>query len=162
MSELLERLKAGKSAVARTKINDVEFGLRVLSEQDYLDAGLASEAAMKSAGVELSVATADLFEAEKSGQLLLRALVVPETGAPVATTAKELRAALSRDEVAYLIDQYLSHEKSISPSERNMSESDLQDLLEEVKKTPQTARLNGLSSVMLKKLITILASPPAR
>lgn len=161
MSDLLERLKAGKSAVAKVTISGVDFGLRVLSEQDYLEAGMAAEAAMKAAGVELSVATAELFDTEKSSQLLLRALVNPADNKAVATTAKELRAALSREEVAYLIEQYLSHEKTISPSERNLSDDDLMALLEEVKKTPQTLRLNDLSFAMLKRLITILVSQPA-
>jgi predicted phage gp36 major capsid-like protein len=161
MSDLLERLKAGKSAVAKVTISGVDFGLRVLSEQDYLEAGMAAEAAMKAAGVELSVATAELFETEKSSQLLLRALVNPADNKAVATTAKELRAALSREEVAYLIEQYLSHEKTISPSERNLSDDDLMALLEEVKKTPQTLRLNDLSFAMLKRLITISVSQPA-
>lgn len=161
MSDLLERLKAGKSAVAKVTITGVDFGLRVLSEQDYLEAGMAAEAAMKAAGVELSVATAELFETEKSSQLLLRALVNPADNKAVATTAKDLRAALSREEVAYLIEQYLSHEKTISPSERNLSDDDLMALLEEVKKTPKTLRLNDLSFAMLKRLITISVSQPA-
>ncbi|MDH2918497.1 MAG: hypothetical protein PXX73_04810 [Sideroxydans sp.] len=161
MSDLLDRLKAGKSAIAKITVSEVEFGLRVLSEQDYLEAGMAAEAAMKAAGVELSVSTAELFEAEKSSQLLLRALINPADNQAVATTAKELRAALSREEVAYLIEQYLSHEKTISPSERNLSDDDLTALLEEVKKTPQLPRLNDLSFAMLKRLITISVSQPA-
>ena len=161
MSDLLERLKAGKSAIAKISVNRVEFGIRVLSEQDYLEAGLAAEAAMKAAGVELSISSSDLFEAEKSGQLLLRSLVNPIDGKPVAVDAKTLRAALSREEVAYLIEGYLAHEKSVSPSERNMPESELLALVDEVKKTPQTPSLNGLSSVTLKRLIAILGVQPA-
>lgn len=161
MSDLLERLKAGKSTIAKISVNGIEFGIRVLSEQDYLEAGLAAEAAMKAAGVELSISSSDLFEAEKSGQLLLRALVNPTDGKPVAVDAKTLRAALSREEVAYLIEAYLAHEKSVSPSERNMPESELLALVDEVKKTPQTPSLNGLSSVTLKRLIAILVLPPA-
>lgn len=161
MSQLLERLKAGRSAVAKETLNGVSLGLRVLSEQDYLEAGLATESAMKDAGVEFSVSTSDLFEAEKSSQLLLRAMIDPESGKPVASSATELREALSRNDVAVLIDAYLDHEKSISPSERNMTEADLLGILEEVKKTPQKATLSGLSSAMLKRLITISVSQPA-
>lgn len=161
MSALLERLKAGKSAIAHVTVGGVPFGLRVLSEQDYVDAGFAVEAAMKAAGVELSVSSADLFEAEKSGQLLARALVDLETGIPVAADPCALRSVLSRDEMAYLIERYLDHEKTISPSERNLSEDALVELLEEVKKTPQTPRLNDSSSATLKRLITILVSQPS-
>lgn len=161
MSDLLDRLKAGKSALGKASINGVQFGLRVLSEQDYLSAGLAVETAMKTAGIEFSVSSSELFEMEKSGQLLVRALVDPVSGKPVAEDADALREALSRTEVAHLIEKYLEHERTVSPSERTMPEGDMMKLLEEVKKTPETPLLNDLSSVMLRKLITILASPPS-
>lgn len=160
MSELLDRLKAGKSARSIVKLNGIELSLRALSEQDYMEAGIAAESAMKAAKIELSMSTAELFEAEKSSQLLLLALLDP-SGEPLAYTASSLRNALSREESAYLVEQYLAHEKSISPSERNMPEKEFQALLEEVKKTPGTPRLNDLSIATLKRLITVLACPPA-
>jgi hypothetical protein len=158
MSDLLERLKAGKSAVAPVTLSGVKFGMRVLSEQDYLSAGLAVEAAMKAAGVEFSSSSVELFEMEKSGQLLVRFLVDPASGKPVAEDVDALRSALSRYEVAHLIETYLEWEKTMSPSERNMPEGELMQLLETVKKTPETPLLNGSSSVTLKRLITILVS----
>lgn len=161
MSDLLERLKAGKSAISPVTVGKVKLGMRVLSEQDYLDAGMAAEAVMKEAGVVLSVSTAELFEMEKSGQLLVRFLVDPVSGNAVADDVNELREALSRDEVAHLIEMYLEFEKTVSPSERNMPEEEFATLLETVKKTPEIQLLNGLSSVTLKKLIITLASPPS-
>lgn len=161
MSDLLSRLKAGRSAIASAKIGEVEFGLRVLTEQDYLEAQIATEVAMKEAGLELGISTAEAFESEKASQLLARALVDPSTGKPVAASAKELRASISRDEKSLLIEAYLEHEKTFSPSERTMDEAEFYALLEEVKKNPLTPRLNDSSSATLKKLITALASPPA-
>lgn len=160
MSELLDRLKAGKAARAVVKLNGVELALRVLSEQDYMEAGVAAESAMKAAKIDLSMSTADLFEAEKSSQLLLLALMEP-SGEPLAYSASSLRNALSREESAYLVEQYLAHEKSFSPSERNMPEKEFQLLLDEVKKTPETRRLNDLSIATLKRLITALVCQPA-
>lgn len=160
MSDLLDRLKAGKSAIGKVTLNGVQFGLRILSEQDYLEAGIALETAMKEAGVEFSTSSVELFEMEKSGQLLLRFLVDPASGKAVAEDAESLRKALSREEVAHLIEKYLEHERTVSPSERNMPEDELLKLFEAVKKTPETPLLNGLSSVTLRRLITILASPP--
>lgn len=159
MSDLLSRLKAGKSAIARVKIGDVEFGLRVLTEQDYLEAGFAAEAAMKAAKVELTISTADLYEDEKASQLLVRALVDPESKKPVTDAARALREAIGRDERSYLTEQYLAHEKEFSPSGRSLSDDDFALLIEDVKKNPETPRLNGLSFAMLKRLITALACP---
>ena len=94
MSGLLARLKAGRAAVGQVTVDGVTFGLRLLTEQDYLAAQIATEAAMREAGMELSVSTAEAFEAEKSSQLLVRALIDPANSQPVAETAQELRDML--------------------------------------------------------------------
>ncbi len=161
MSELLNRLKMSRAAIARVTVGEVPFGLRVLTEQDYLEAGFATDAALKAAGVELSVATADLFEDEKASQLLARALVDPNSLQPVAASARELRQALTRNDRAWLADRYLEHEKQFSPSERTLSADELSALVDEVKKNPATPRLNDSSIATLKRLITALVSPPA-
>lgn len=161
MSDLLSRLKAGRSAIASVKIGEVEFGLRVLTEQDYLEAGFATEAAMKAADMALSVSTADLFEDEKASQLLARALVDPSTNKRAAVSAKALREALTRGDRSYLAECYLEHEKQFSPSERSLSDKEFAGLIEEVKKNPETPRLNDLNFATLKRLITALVSPPA-
>lgn len=161
MSDLLARLKAGRTAVKPITINGVEMGLRILTEQDYLEANIATEQAMKSAGLELGMSTAEAFEAEKASQLMARALVDIGTGKQIVLCAKELREAISRNEKVALIDAYLDHEKEFSPSERTMSEAEFSALLEEVKKTPGTPSLNGLSTTLLKRLITCLAFQPA-
>ncbi|WP_334158715.1 hypothetical protein [Oryzomicrobium sp.] len=161
MSDLLARLKAGRSALRRVTVGNVELGLRVLSEQDYLDAGLAAQAAMDQRKLELTVATADLFEDEKASQLLQRAVVDPDTGNPVAASAQALRDALSRSERSYLVEAYLEHEKQFSPSEAALGEAAFAELLEAVKKTPEKALSNVSSTATLKRLITTLVCPPA-
>jgi len=161
MSGLLARLKAGRAAVGQVTVDGITFGLRLLTEQDYLAAQIATEAAMKEAGLELSVSTAEAFEAEKSSQLLVRALIDPETNTPVAETALALRSATYRDQQASLISAYLAHEKSYSPSERTLSDAELSELVEEVKKNPGMTSSSDLSTDTLKRLITALASPPA-
>jgi hypothetical protein len=161
MADLLDRLKAGRTAVARKRILDVEFGLRILTEQDYLQAQIATEQAMKSAGMELSVSTAEMFESEKASQLLVRALIDPDSGKPVADSAKALREALSREDKAALVEAYLEHEKSFSPSELTLSEEEFSSLLDEVKKNPLTKRLRDSSSETLRRLITSLVAQPA-
>jgi hypothetical protein len=160
MSDLLDRLKAGQSALGNTTVSGVKFGLRLLSEQDYMDAGFAVDREMTAAGVELSVATSELFETEKTAQLLFRALVDPDTGKQVATNVKQLREALSRDNKHALMQAYLDHEKTFSPSERTLTDGEFSDLVEEVKKNPSTPHLNDLSIDTLKRLITTLVCPP--
>ena len=159
MKGLLSRLMAGRGAVAQVELGGVPLGLRLLNEQDYQDAGFAVEAEMRASGVALDMASAELFEREKSGQLLARALVDPSSGDPIAASAKELRQALGREDAEFLIERYLDHEKRHSP--KDMSESEFSELLEDVKKNAATTRLDGSSFATLKRIITCLASPPA-
>ncbi len=162
MSELLARLKAGRAAVGQVTVDDVTFGLRLLTDQDYMAANIATEAAMADAGMApLTVSTSEAYEQEKSSQLLVRALIDPATGKPVAATAQALREATYRDQQTHLINAYLAHEKLYSPSERTLTEDELAAVLEEVKKNPGTMLSSDLSSDTLKRLITALVSPPA-
>lgn len=162
MSEdLLKRLKAGGVARRTVKLGETDISLRLLNEQDYLDAGVAVLDELKSRGVEFGYAAAELFEAEKATQLLLRAIVDPDTGQAVSWSPAALRGALTREEKALLIENYLDFEKEFSPSERTLSADEFSKLLEEVKKTPDLPRLSDLSSATLKRLIAILVAPPA-
>ena len=161
MSDLLARLKAGHGARRLIKLAEVGFELRLLTEQDYLETGISVIEYFKSQGVALDIATAELFESEKATQLLMRALVVPGTDDAVAASPAQLRTALSRDEKNWLVEEYLDFEKTYSPSDRTMGEKEFAALLEEVKKNPQTTRLNNSSTATLKRLITALVSPPA-
>jgi hypothetical protein len=161
MSDLLEKLKAGRAAIRRVPIGAVVLGLRVLTEQDYQAAHLAAVEALRVAGLELDMASAELFESEKASHLLALALVDPDTGAAITSSAKAVRESLSREEQAYVIEEYMAHEKQFAPSPRTLSDAEFAELLEEVKKSPQTPRLNASSSATLKKLIATLAAPLA-
>ncbi len=161
MSQLLERLRAGSSVRGEARVGDIAFELRLLTEADYLEAGTATLEHFKAAGVEFGMASADLFEDEKSRQLLMRALYDPETSKAVFESPSLIRKVLTRDQKFALVEQYVEFEKCYSPSERNMDDAAFQALLDEVKKTPETARLNDSSSATLRRLITALAGQPS-
>lgn len=160
-ADLLNKLKASAGAVRTVQLRDVELGLRILTDQDYLDAGIDALDEMRERKVEFGIASSDLFEAAKATQLLLRALVDPETGKPVAGSPKQLRVVISSEEKNWLIEQYVDHEREYSPGERHMTEEQFAELLETVKKTPETALLSDSSSATLKRLIRTLVSLPA-
>jgi hypothetical protein len=158
--ELLARLKAGRDALGSVTVNGVDLGLRILTEQDYQDAALAADALLARHDAELTVATADTFEAEKSLVLVSRMLVDPVTRKPVFATADQARAMFMRADKQLIMEKYLEHERKFSPSAANMNEAEFAALLEEVKKNPGTPQLNDLSGDLLKRLISSLASPP--
>lgn len=161
MSDLLQRLKASRGAIGRVPLGEFVFGLRVLTEADYLAAQMATLQAMETAGIELGIASSETFEAEKASQLLFRALVDVDTGKALAKTVVELRESLSRADKLHLIEAYLDHEKAYAPSERTLSDADLVAVIDEVKKNPETPRLSALSTASLKRLITVLVAQPA-
>lgn len=160
--DLLEKLKSGQSATKTITLDGIELGFRLLSENDYLEAGLAVIELFKARKIEdVTLANAELFEAEKANQLLLRALVVPGTGEPVADSPLALRNCLGRTQKAWLIDEYLAFEKDYSPmAGRNMADSEFETLLDTLKKTPETVNLSALNSETLTRLITALVFPP--
>lgn len=161
MSGLLAQLKASGSAIRVVVVTGISFGLRILNDQDYLDADLAALAFMKKNEVVFATESAETFEQEKATQLLFRALVNPETGVRAAKTSAEVRESLSRDQKAFLIKEYLEHERQCAPKEETMPEEEFAALLDSVKKKPERMSLSDLSTEALKRLILSLASPPA-
>lgn len=158
--DTLAKLKASRTATKTVTVGDVAIGLRILTEQDRLEAGWAAVAMLDQHETELNVANADLFEAEKAIQLLLRFVIDPDTKKPVFPSADEVRATLAREERNAIGDAYYDFEKEYSPSERTMSEADFTALIEDVKKKRDVTRLNDLSGAMLKRLVLSLAAPP--
>ena len=158
--DILSRLKAGKAAISEVPFGDILLAVRTLTEADRLEAGFAADALWRTRGVEFGVGTADLYESELANQLLLRAVIDPETRQPVFKTAGELRDTLSREQKIKLMEASSVHERAFNPSERNLSEAEFSALLDEVKKNPATIRLDACSFGLLKKLITVLAVAP--
>lgn len=158
--DLLKKLKAGRDAIATVEINGVTLGLRILTDQDYQTAGLAADALLIKHDTELSLSNSELFEAEKSLQLIALAVVDPTTKAQVFPNADTARSTLTRDDKKLITEKYLEHERQFSPSARTMDDAALAGLIEEVKKNPETPRLNDLSGDGLRKLIVSLVSLP--
>ncbi|MFZ6687504.1 hypothetical protein ACO0K0_07130 [Undibacterium sp. SXout11W] len=161
MSDILSQLKASGTSLRTVVIDGITVGLRILNDQDYLDADLAMLAFMKKMNVTFATESSETYEHEKSTQLLFRALVDPESGVRIAKTVTEIRDAISRDQKAYLISQYLEHERQCAPREETMPEEEFSALFESVKKKPEMMSLSDLSTETLKRLILSLANPPA-
>jgi hypothetical protein len=161
MSDLLAKLKAGRAVTKTFPLGELTLGLRLLVETDYQAAGWAANDLLAKHDTELTTANADLFEAEKLTQLMLRFLVDPATGKPLFSSADELRSTLSREERNAVGAAYYDFEREYSPSERTMSEAEFGRLLDDVKKKPDPLALNDLSGALLKRLVLSLAAPPS-
>ena len=151
---LLEKLKQAGSARHPVSLGEAKLALRLLSEKDYGNAGMAAHLAF--AEIDMTPTSAELYERSLANELLALAVLDAETGKPAFESAAQLAETLTREQKAYLLEEYLAFERDYSPA--RMSEEAFNALLEEVKKTPQTAQLSDSSSATLKKLVRCLAS----
>ena len=107
---LPEKFKAGKRNTKTIKFpgTDQDIIITVLSEAELQDAALATEKLFKFSGIEINPRTLDIYESEKTTQILYRALRDPEDSGPIASNIKEFRSLLTTDEKDILVEEYLS------------------------------------------------------
>lgn len=111
------------------------FGLRLLHEEDYFETGIHANAALAERGVkELSVETADLYEAERLAQLVQRCVIDPVNGERLFANTAQVREAFLRADLSVIAETYLEFEQQYNPTDRNMTEVQMQAVIEEVKK----------------------------
>lgn len=157
---LLERLKKGpeNKKIIKYPGTSEDIVIRVLSEGARQEAQFAAEHQFKSKDVEISMSTVDAYEAEKTLQMLYRALS-DQDGKPLARTITEFRQLITIDEKNILVDEYLAFEKECSPNPETLSQSEMEQLVEEIKKKPEI--LGNFSSIaMLRQLTSYLVNRP--
>lgn len=155
---LLERLKRGSENKKTIKFPGTEtyVQIRVLSEGERQAAHFATEQHFKRQGIEVSIATVDAYEAEKTIQLLFRALS-DEEGNPLARTPARFAELLTIDEKNALVEEYMAHERDCSPNPETLSDGEIDEILEELKKN-QTIPGSVSSMTIARQLIISLAS----
>jgi len=157
---MLERLKKGtdnKKTITFPGTHE-EVVVSVLSEGARQDAGFAAEHHFKRRDIEIGMSTVDAYEAEKTLQMLYRALSDAD-GQPLARTVDEFRGFITVDEKDRLVEEYLAFERECSPDPESMSEAELEDLCEEIKKKPEM--IGSFSSIgTARQLISYLVNRP--
>ncbi len=156
---LLQRLKAGTENKNRIKFpgteEDVKIG--VLSDAERQSAHFETERLFKKNEIEPSMVTVEAYESEKTTQLLYRALTDTD-GNPSAKDIDEFRALITKDEKDILVDEYESWEMECSPSPRQMTDAELDEIIEALKKRPEEILGSVLSITTAKRLIISLAN----
>ena len=157
---LLEQIKKGTDNTRTSKYpgSSETIILHVLSEGARQDAQFAAEHLFKSKGIDISLSSVDAYEAEKTLQMLYRAVTDAE-GKPLTRTVDEFRRLITIEEKNILVDEYLAFEKECSPNTDVMNDDELELLFEEVKKKPES--LGNFSSIAIaRQLISYLANRP--
>lgn len=155
--DFLERLKAG---VKNRKIlvypgSDMDITIRVLSEAERQEAHFETEQYFKRRGIEISMVTVDAYEAEKSLRMLYKAITDADSK-PIARSIERFRELITVDEKNSLVDEYMALEKDCSPNIAELSDSETDEILEDLKKNPATVG-NVSSIVTARRLIICLA-----
>lgn len=148
---LLERLKAGVNNTRSVLFLGETLTLRVLSEAELQQCRSGAEQVRGSLGLDdetvmLETVLRQLYKA-----------VTDSEGKALSETFDSFKAAISRSEREYLVDQYLELEQECSPCPEMLTVPEYEQLKEEVKKSPDML-LSPSSIALLKKLTAYLAS----
>jgi hypothetical protein len=160
---LYDKLKAGtrNEQLVTWPGTDHQVLIRVLSNQDTLDASLAADRLYKEADSAVTFQNVGVYEAERDTQELYRACLDPETKKPVAPSISDFRRLLSQSVRRALIDEYNRLDEECNPRPMEMDAGEFDALVENLKKKPEETIGKISSSATLKKLCLFLASPPA-
>lgn len=156
---LLEKLKAGTNNRKTVKWpgTDEDIIVRVLSDAERQAASFDTERLFKQQCIEPSMSTIDVYEAEKTTQILFRAL--SDTGGkPLADSINEFRDKITIAEKDILVDEYNDLEKECSPDPGKMSDEEFNSLIEELKKNPMQTISSVSNMRTARRLITFLAN----
>lgn len=166
MVDIIAGLKAGKNRIKIIKFpgTDDDIGISVLTESEVQEAAFAADMLFKAKSIEINDATANMYNAEVSSQVLCRALVKPDVKKPDGSYERlfknvdEWKALVSRGVKDILTDEYNAFENEVNPSPIKLSEEEFAAIFEALKKSPENG--NALSFRMQSALITYLASRP--
>ena len=139
---------------------DIQVQVRVLNEQDQLDATLATDKIFRVAGSKIDRENVEAYEAEKNNQLLYRALRNPDDGTPLASTITEFRQLLSEGRRKTLRMVFCVQKNAVLP----LIEWTLLHTspVQSVKKNAERMVTNLSSIVLARKLIITLANQLVR
>jgi hypothetical protein len=160
MGFLLETIKAGTRNYVERALpgTDVNIRIRVLTNQDILEASMAADDVWRISGNGVSMQNIKVYEAEKDIQHLYRACTDLD-GKPLAPNITQFRRLLTVLDKEWLIEQYNALDAECNPSVDTMTDDDFDALVEAVKKNPDTA-LKPLNISTLRRLALFLASAP--
>lgn len=161
MDNLLQRLKAGTS---NYKLIDwpgssEKIAIRILSQGQLQEAAFETERIFKTAKIDINMMTADEYTAEKSTQILFRALRNPTALDQPIGSIIDFKQTLTLSEKEFLIEAYNAFEAECSPNPENLPAEKFEEILQAVKKNPSMINTSNYNTGLLKRLIMSLANP---
>lgn len=146
---LLEKLKAGTKNTRDVNFHGITLKLRLLSEAEILQCRLDTGAYAKNKDLD------EESQATENARRQLFTVLSDVEGNRVAENIDSFRDLLTRGEREYLIEEYLLLENDCSPSVPGMERAEFDDILEEVKKSPESI-LSASNTATLRRLVNYL------
>lgn len=146
---ILEKLKAGIMNTRDVGFHGITLKLRLLSETEIVQCRLDTLAySVKNNLDEESQAT-------ENARRQLYIVLSDSEGNRVSDSIDSFRDLLTRGEREYLIEEYLFLENECLPSVPGMAQAEFDDILEQVKKSPESI-LSVSNTATLRRLINYL------
>lgn len=133
--------------------------LQILTASERAQSVAAAHAALKFRGIEvdggkLDPLTVETVAVEVAHQVVARAVLDAETGAPLFASAAELGAAATEDEIEALFNLYSDHRQNVDPAPGDLTDEEFRALDEAVKKKDVTRVSDIARSMPRRSLLT--------
>lgn len=143
----------------------VKVGIRLLSDADVAEADIATLAWARDVGLGTGVGRGDDWEYKTryAAEILSRALVDPDTKAPICETVKELRDRITRSELDLLMVAYNDHQEACAPYPSQIqSQAEFEEIVNALKRTRSETILARCAPSTLRGLALYMVDQLAR
>ena len=140
-------------------IPEVKVRMRLLTVSESRKAKVDNQQEFKRDGIEIGMQNLADYREQEAVHGMWRAFSDPATGKPVFTSAEHMRTLCTNDELKALCDVYNAFSDENDPNLEKLSDEELEQLKDILKKKPDQIRLKVLSLPVAWKLLRILVAP---
>ena len=145
--------------IAWPGVPGVTVRMRLLTVSEARQAKVDNQQEFKRDGIEIGMQNLADYREQEAVHGMWRAFSDPATGKPVFTSAEHMRTLCTNDELKALCDAYNAFSDENDPNLEKLSDEELEQLKDILKKKPDQIRLKVLSLPVAWKLLRILVAP---
>jgi len=139
-----------------------EVVLRIVSKQESQEASFAADARFAREKLKVEWHNLEIFQEERSIQILYRALREVDTNAPLASSVEVFKSLVSTEDISALAMAYADFEAEVGGNLESATDAEVELMILELKKKPEQILGSVSSSATLKRLLrTLVAQLPS-
>ena len=161
-SAIIDQIKSSHDVfkdIAWPGVPGVTVRMRLLTVSEARQAKVDNQQEFKRDGIEIGMQNLADYREQEAVHGMWRAFSDPATGKPVFTSAEHMRTLCTNDELKALCDVYNAFSDENDPNLEKLSDEELEQLKDILKKKPDQIRLKVLSLPVAWKLLRILVAP---